>query len=408
MNFLRWLFEFPGFKVSKSVCFSGLLCLLSLALSLLSCSPASAIDMTGTLTPFYFQSASSGIPWTRYGSNSGSATKESYNPPSMNYVNMYVYDSDGSATSPGSMSLFNPSLIELIIGTNNLEWKGNTTIDSTARSLGCDIESQVGNVTYWSCLYWNTDEGSGRHIAVSERWNIINSSYVGQLQVLKRIQYRPGFQGNTFETINSSIQAVRSAVSSLQSHIDAVTSAISSLSSTLSSVDGHLGRTEAHVDQIKTKLDTLNQNVTTQGQETNNQLSNLNDSVSETKDFVTDTSVPTSDSIASSESVPGVGLLPAGPLDNLLLLPLNIMNMLVSSLGGTCSPITADIPYFGNKLQLMCMTDIFYTGSLAPLGTLIGVIGGAVILLYYFKHLYKKVERAMSLETTDEDEWGII
>lgn len=128
----------------------------------------------------------------------------------------------------------------------------------------------------------------------------------------------------------------------------------------------------------------------------------------ETKDFITDDSTPNASDIANSDTLPSVGLLPAGPLDSLLLLPLNIMNSIFSSLGGSCSPVVAPLPYVDQDVTFPCFGDTIYRGEFAPLGVLIGSVGSALILFYYFKRLYKKVDRATSLEITDEDEWGIL
>lgn len=131
--------------------------------------------------------------------------------------------------------------------------------------------------------------------------------------------------------------------------------------------------------------------------------------MSKTSDFVTDTSTPDASDIANADTLPSVGLLPAGPIDSLLLLPLNIMNSITSSLGGTCSPVIAPLPFSsGQNITFPCFGDTIYKGDFSILANLIGPVGAAFILYSYFKHLYKKVDRATSLETSDEDEWGIL
>lgn len=129
----------------------------------------------------------------------------------------------------------------------------------------------------------------------------------------------------------------------------------------------------------------------------------------QTTDFITNTETPDASDIINSDSLPSVGLLPAGPLDSLLLLPLNIMNSILSSLGGNCEPIIAPLPFSdGQNITFPCFSDTFYSGEFSVVATLVGTVGSAFILYAYFKHLYKKVDRATSLETTDEDEWGIL
>lgn len=129
----------------------------------------------------------------------------------------------------------------------------------------------------------------------------------------------------------------------------------------------------------------------------------------EQKNFVTDTSTPEVSDIANSNTIPSAGLLPDGPLDSILLLPVNILNSIIQSFGGTCKPVIAPLPFVGDQdLVFPCFSDTFYTGKFAPLATAIGGVASAFILYGYFKHLYKKVDRAVSMETTDEDEWGIL
>lgn len=133
------------------------------------------------------------------------------------------------------------------------------------------------------------------------------------------------------------------------------------------------------------------------------------EAMEQTKDFVTDSSTPDASDIANADSLPSVGLLPAGPIDSLLLLPLNIMNSITSSLGGSCSPIVAPLPFSdGQSLTFPCFGDTIYSGDFSIMATLVGSVASAFILYEYFKHLYKKVDRATSLETSDEDEWGIL
>ncbi len=125
-------------------------------------------------------------------------------------------------------------------------------------------------------------------------------------------------------------------------------------------------------------------------------------------DFITSTDSPDADSIANSSSLPSVGLLPSGPLDSLLLLPVNIMNSILSSLGGSCSPVTAKLPFVNQNISFPCFGDTIYKGKFEPLVNIIGIVPSAFLLFGYFKFLYKKVDRAVSLESTDEDEWGVL
>lgn len=160
------------------------------------------------------------------------------------------------------------------------------------------------------------------------------------------------------------------------------------------------------ISAINNQTETQHQDAQAQLEESQKQTQAMED----TKDYITSDERPEASDIANSDSLPSVGLLPAGPLDSLLLLPVNILNSIVSSFGGNCSPVVAPIPFVGDgeEVTFPCFGDTIYKGSFSVLATLFGSVASGFILYSYFKHLYKKVDRAVSLETTDEDEWGIL
>lgn len=128
----------------------------------------------------------------------------------------------------------------------------------------------------------------------------------------------------------------------------------------------------------------------------------------EQKNFVTDTSTPDASDIANSDSIPSSGLLPDGPLDSLLLLPVNMLNSIIQSLGGTCSPIDVPVPFVDDKITFPCFNTSVYQGSFEVAANIVGGVGSAFMLYGYFKYLYSKIDRAVSLDSTEKDEWGIM
>lgn len=126
--------------------------------------------------------------------------------------------------------------------------------------------------------------------------------------------------------------------------------------------------------------------------------------IDETNDFLKDDTAPNSD-ISALGNVQG--LLPPGPVDSLLNIPFTFLSIVVSSLSGTCVPLTGDF-VFGSTLSIPCFGDTFYSNVPSGLMIFINLIPSAFILIHYLKHLYKKVDRAVSLQTTTEDEWGVI
>lgn len=147
-------------------------------------------------------------------------------------------------------------------------------------------------------------------------------------------------------------------------------------------------------------IDNQNQNQA----QTNQKLDELQKEQEETNDFLTDDTPPNAD-ISGLGNVSG--LLPPGPLDSLLNIPFQFLSILTSSMSGTCVPLTGDFVW-GSKITLPCFDEIIYGKVNSTLMNFISLIPASFILINYFKHLYKKVERAVSLETTSDDEWGCI
>lgn len=124
----------------------------------------------------------------------------------------------------------------------------------------------------------------------------------------------------------------------------------------------------------------------------------------ETNDYLMDDTEPSSD-ISSLGNVSG--LLPPGPLDSLLNIPFKFLSVLTSSLGDVCVPLSGEF-IEGATLTLPCFGDVFYSEVPDNLMIFINLIPSCFILINYFKHLYKKVERATSMNSSTDDEWGVI
>ncbi len=125
-----------------------------------------------------------------------------------------------------------------------------------------------------------------------------------------------------------------------------------------------------------------------------------------TNDYLTDDSDATFD---SSKLDTVTGLFPEGPVDSLLTIPFKFLSVIVSSLSGSCVPFTCNFVY-DTTLTLPCFDSVLWNSSNVDSNLLnyLSLIPSAFILIIYFKHLYKKVERATSMETTTDDEWGCV
>ena len=99
-------------------------------------------------------------------------------------------------------------------------------------------------------------------------------------------------------------------------------------------------------------------------------------------------------------------LLPSGPIDSLLSIPINFLNRSINALNGTCSPFKTKY-VFNQELEIPCFGE-YYESFPAASKILLDTIPSAILLVAYFKHLYKKVDRATSLQANSDDDWGVL
>lgn len=279
-------------------------------------------------------------------------------------------------------------------------WRWDTAGDIVvATELSSSVSENICQYLYRIDLFANQTYSSGR---VEIRPDYLGADGANlQVAVTSWQQYRP-VNVNPNVNVDVDQSGVISAVQGMQSYQQATTNAVNSLK------ESQHADNQAILQQQQQQTQAVREQTEAVKDQTE-AVKEQTEAVNKGVDFITDDTQPSASDIASSDSIPSVGLLPAGPLDSILLLPLNLMNSILSSLGGNCSPVVAPVPFLeGKNLTLPCFGDTLYSGDFAPLEALFGLPASAVILYYYFKHLYKKVDRAISLETNDEDEWGVL
>lgn len=145
----------------------------------------------------------------------------------------------------------------------------------------------------------------------------------------------------------------------------------------------------------------------------NNLQSSINDvqsNVNGVKNEITSINDTLTDS--SSPDLGGLGntstWLPQGPVDSIIMLPLNFINTLVSKIGSTCSPVNLPIPFVENKyLTLPCMSTIFgQIEGFSTLFNLVGVIGSVYLLYNYLLKFYKWIDDTLSFRENNWQDWG--
>ena len=120
-------------------------------------------------------------------------------------------------------------------------------------------------------------------------------------------------------------------------------------------------------------------------------------------DQMDNSSVTTSDVDVSQMS--GVqGILPAGPVDSLLSLPLTLINLLISGTSGSCTPFTFTF-VFDETFTLPCF-DTFWSQVPSSMMIFLSDLPAVYIFIKWAKSIYSRVERAVSFESSVDDEWG--
>lgn len=135
--------------------------------------------------------------------------------------------------------------------------------------------------------------------------------------------------------------------------------------------------------------------------QTNQKLDEINSSIqSQTQD-----QQDNSDANVDVSNMGGItGLLPAGPVDSLLSLPLTLINLLITGTSGSCTPFTFTF-VFGEQFTLPCF-DSFWNQVPMSLLIFLSDLPAVYIFIQWSKSIYKRVERAVSFESSVEDEWG--
>lgn len=144
--------------------------------------------------------------------------------------------------------------------------------------------------------------------------------------------------------------------------------------------------------QISEKTNTYLQQQISEQQTTNDKL-----------DSILDNSSPDLGGLTNSST-----WLPQGPVDSIIMLPLNFINTLINKIGSTCSPINLPIPFLKNQyLTLPCVSTLFeQISGFSTLYNLIGVIGSVYLLYNYLLKFYKWIDDTLSFRENNWQDWG--
>lgn len=99
------------------------------------------------------------------------------------------------------------------------------------------------------------------------------------------------------------------------------------------------------------------------------------------------------------------GLFPPGPVDSIVVLPLNILTQILNASQGAVTTPTLDL--FG-KTMTFPSGQLFYNQMGGVVTTLITAGMSFFMLYFWLKNLYFRLHRATSLRSGADDAWGIL
>lgn len=101
-------------------------------------------------------------------------------------------------------------------------------------------------------------------------------------------------------------------------------------------------------------------------------------------------------------------IIPPGPVDSILSLPLDLFNSLYNSLSpGTCHPIVLPIPFVGGNLTIPCIRQLWsYIPDFLVFYETCGAVIGGIMAYRYLISLYEWVDKRLTLEENKYDNWS--
>lgn len=99
------------------------------------------------------------------------------------------------------------------------------------------------------------------------------------------------------------------------------------------------------------------------------------------------------------------GIFPAGPIDGLLAIPLNLITILSNNTSGSCTPLSFTFVW-DMPITLPCIGSLFWSQLNSTLLLFLSDVPAVYLFVLWSKSIYKRFERAVSFESSTDDEWG--
>lgn len=100
------------------------------------------------------------------------------------------------------------------------------------------------------------------------------------------------------------------------------------------------------------------------------------------------------------------GLLPPGPVDSILTIPLQMLNSINNFLGSDCQPFNLTLPWVDQQVQLKCIRSFYSDINATTFVESVGSIASVVILVQYFVGLYNWIDSNIQVTHNKLKSWG--
>lgn len=148
-------------------------------------------------------------------------------------------------------------------------------------------------------------------------------------------------------------------------------------------------------DKYKDDFNNLNSNINNMNSNINSNINDMNSDINSNLNNINNNIMD-----PSSPTLPDFsGLLPEGPVDSLLVLPVNFLGNLTNLDKKVCKPLKVDLPFVNQNFTIPCIGS--YLNEKIPgfktWWTFMGSIFSAVVLYSYFMYVYEFVDGVTTL-----------
>lgn len=99
-------------------------------------------------------------------------------------------------------------------------------------------------------------------------------------------------------------------------------------------------------------------------------------------------------------------LLPPGPVDSILTIPIQMLYAINNFLGGNCQPFNINLPFINRNIELKCIRSFYSDIGATTFVEGVGSIASVIILIQYFVGLYNWIDSNIQITHNKLKSWG--